>query len=114
MATIQQIQTAAARFVDQDLAPAFSGGERIFVAGAAGLMIGNAGKLVAQYAMHPLVAAMGVIDAQSGEIDVDALYQAFAPKFGNEKIPLKVPVIGTIRIGKAELDRFYQYVKEAR
>lgn len=114
MATIQQIQTAAARFVDQDLAPAFSGGERILVAGAAGLMISNAGKLVQQYAAHPMVAALGVLDAQSGDIDVDALYQAFAPKFGNEKIPLKVPVIGTIKIGKAEVDKLYQYVKEAR
>ena len=113
MATIQQIQAAAARFVDQDIAPAFSGGERILVSGAAGLLISNSGKLVAQYATHPMVAAFGVVDAQSGDIDVDALYQAFAPKFGNEKIPLKIPVVGTIRIGKAELDRFYQYVKEA-
>lgn len=114
MATIQQIQTAAARFVDQDIAPAFTGGERILVSGAAVLLIANSGKLVAQYATHPMVAALGVVDTQSGEIDVDALYQAFAPKFGNEKIPLKIPVVGTIRIGKAELDRFYQYVKEAR
>lgn len=113
MATLQQIQTAAARFVDQDIAPAFSGGERILVSGAAGLLIANSGKLVAQYAAHPMVAALGVVDAQSGDIDVDALYQAFAPKFGNEKIPLKIPVVGTIRIGKAEVDRFYQYVKEA-
>jgi len=113
MATIQQIQKAAARFVDQDIAPAFSGGERILVSGAAGLLIANSGKLVAQYATHPMVAALGVVDAQSGDIDVDSLYQAFAPKFGNEKIPLKIPVVGTIRIGKAEVDRFYQYVKEA-
>lgn len=113
MATIQQIQKAAARFVDQDIAPAFSGGERILVSGAAGLLIANSGKLVAQYAAHPMVAALGVLDTQSGEIDVDALYQAFAPKFGNEKIQLKIPVVGTIRIGKAEVDRFYQYVKEA-
>lgn len=113
MATIQQIQKAAARFVDQDIAPAFSGGERILVSGAAGLLIANSGKLVAQYAAHPMVAALGVLDTQSGEIDVDALYQAFAPKFENEKIPLKIPVVGTIRIGKAEVDRFYQYVKEA-
>ena len=113
MASIQQIQTAAARFVDNDLAPAFSGGERILVSGAAALMIANAANMAAQYATHPRVGAMGVYDSATGDINVDALYQAFAPKFGNEKIPLKLPIVGTIKIGKAEIDRLYQYVKEA-
>lgn len=113
MASIQQIQTAAARFVDLDIAPAFSGGERILVSGAAVLLISNAANLVQQYTTHPMVAALGVYDAATGDINVDALYQAFGPKFGNEKIPLKLPMVGTIKIGKAEIDRLYQYIKEA-
>lgn len=113
MATIQQIQTAAARFVDQDIAPAFSGAERILVSGASVLLIRNINGIIQQYSGHPIVAAMGVINPTSGEIDIDALYEAFAPKFGAEKIPLKVPYIGTIKIGKEEIDRIYRYVKEA-
>lgn len=113
MASIQQIQTAASRFVYSDIAPALSWGEGVLVTGFADLMISNAANLVQQYTTHPMVAAMGVYDAATGDINVDALYQTFGPKFGNEKIQLKLPMVPTIKIGKAEIDRLYQYVKEA-
>ena len=111
MASIQQIQQGAVKFIDNDLVPAFSGAEKILVGGAAALMVANIGGLIQQYAAHPVVAALGVYDGK--EVDVDALYQAFAPRFGSEKIPLKLPVVGTIKIGKDELDRLYKYIKEA-
>lgn len=114
MATIQQIQKAATQFVYQDIAPAFSFGEQIFITGAAELYIKNAKNILAKYALHPMVSALGVLNTETEEINVDALYQTFAPKFGNEKIPIKIPLIGNIKIGKAELDKFYQYVKEAK
>lgn len=113
MASIQKIQAGAARFVDQELVPAVSAGEKILVAGAAALLLSKMENFVQQYAAHPIVAAMGVYDMQNHDVDVDALYQAFAPQFGNEKLPIKVPVIGTIKIGKAEVDKLYQYIKEA-
>lgn len=111
MASIQQIQQGAARFVDNDLVPAFSGAEKILVGGAAALLIANMAGIVNQYASHPMVAALGVY--KDGEIDIDALYKAFSPRFGAEKIPLKLPVVGTLKIGKEEIDKIYRYIKEA-
>ncbi len=111
MASIQQIQRGAVRFVDNELAPAFAGAEKILVGGAAALLIANMENIVKQYAAHPVAAMLGVY--KDGEVDVDALYQAFAPRFGAEKIPVKIPMVGTIKIGKAEVDKIYQYIKEA-
>lgn len=113
MATIQQIQSAAVRFVDQEIAPAFSGAEKILVSGGAALMIRNMGGIIQQYANHPFVAAAGVYNSSTGDVDIDALYESFAPKFGAEKIPVKVPYIGTMKIGKEEIDKLYKYIKEA-
>lgn len=113
MATIQQIQAAAVRFVDQEIAPAFSGAEKILVSGGAALLIRNVNNIIQQYANHPFVSAMGVLNPSTGEINVDALYESFAPKFGAEKIPVKVPYIGTMKIGKEEIDKLYKYIKEA-
>lgn len=111
MASIQQIQQGAVRFVDNELVPAFAGAEKILVGGAAALLIANLENIVKQYAANPMVAMLGVY--KDGNIDVDAMYQAFAPRFGAEKIPVKIPMVGTVKIGKAEIDKIYQYIKEA-
>lgn len=113
MVSIQKIQAGAAHFVDQELVPALSTGEKILVAGAAALFLSKMENIVQQYAAHPIVAAMGVYDMQNHDLDVDALYQAFAPQFGNEKLPIKVPILGTIKIGKEEIDKLYNFIKEA-
>ena len=111
MASIQQIQKGAVRFVDNEMVPAFAGAEKILVGGAAALMIANMENIVQQYAAHPMVAMLGVY--KDGDVNVDALYQAFAPRIGTEKIPVKLPMVGTLKIGKAEIDKLYQYIKEA-
>ena len=110
MASIQQIQQGATRFVDNELVPAFAGAEKIVVGGAAALLIANIENIVKQSSAHPVVAMLGVY--KDGDINVDALYQAFAPRFGSEKIPVKIPMIGSVKIGKPEIDKLYQYIKE--
>ena len=111
MASIQQIQRGAAHFVDNELVPAFVGAEKILVGGAAALFVANLGNIIQQYAAHPVVAAMGVFN--NGDIDIDAVYKAFAPGFGAEKLSLKVPMVGTLKIGREEVDKLYNYIKEA-
>ena len=110
MASIQKIQQGAVRFVDNELIPALAGAEKIVVGGAAALLIANMENIVKQYSTHPVVSMLGVYN--DGDIDVDALYQAFAPRFGTEKFPVKLPMVGTVKVGKAEIDKLYQYIKE--
>ena len=62
---------------------------------------------------HPFVAALGVYDANSGSVNIDALYNAIVPKLGAEKIPLTIPKVGTIKMGQTEIDALMRYIKEA-
>lgn len=57
-------------------------------------------------------------NAEAGFIDIDALYNAFVPHMGAEKIPITLPKIGsinlgTIKLGKEEIDALVRYIKEA-
>ena len=113
MVTIPQIQRGFALFVDNEIAAAFTGWQKAVVAGAAGLLAANLPNLIKAYDNHPLVAALGVYDANSGSINIDALYNAFAPKLGTDKIPLTIPKIGTIKMGQPEIDTLMRYIKEA-
>jgi hypothetical protein len=113
MVTIPQIQRGFVAFVDNEVAVAFDGWQKAIVAGTAGLLAANFNNIVKVYGASPIVAALGVYDANSNTVNIDALYNAFVPKLGNEKIPLTIPKIGTIRMGRQEIDALVRYIKEA-
>jgi hypothetical protein len=113
MVTIQQIQNGFVRFVDAEVATAFNGWQKAIVAGTAGLIAANFQNIVKTYGGHPLVAALGVYDAKGECIDIDKMYDAYVPQMGADKIPVVVPKIGTIKIGKPEIDLLVRYIKES-
>ena len=113
MVTIDQVQRGFTRFADGHVAGAFEGWQRAVVAGAAGLLSANFPNLVKTYGSHPMVAALGVWDAETGRIDIDSLYNAFVPQLGMDKIPVTIPKVGTIKLGREEFDALLRYIKEA-
>lgn len=113
MATISQIQRGFTAFVDNEVAPVFNGWQKAVLEGAAALLAANLPNLVKVYGAHPFVAALGVYDANSGAVNIDALYNAIVPKLGAEKIPLTIPKICTIKMGQTEIDALMRYIKEA-
>jgi phosphoribosylcarboxyaminoimidazole (NCAIR) mutase len=113
MATINQIQKGFARFVDTHIAGAFDGWQKAIVAGGAGLLAANLPNIIKVYGNTPVVAALGVYSPDSGTVNIDALYNAFVPHLGSDKIPVTIPKVGTIRLGKEEIDLLVRYIKEA-
>lgn len=113
MATIEQVQRGVVRFVDNQIVTAFDGWQKVVVSGFAGLMAANLPKIMAMYADNPFVVATGLYDPTSGHVDIDAAYNAFVPKMGEEKIPISIPKLGTIKLGRAEFDCLRRYIMEA-
>ena len=113
MATITQIQKGFGRFIDSHIAGAFEGWQRAVVVGSATLLAAGIPNLFKVYGTHPIVAALGVYNTEAGTVDIDTLYKAFVPNMGGDKIPVSIPKIGTIKIGKEEIDILVKYIKEA-
>jgi hypothetical protein len=113
MATIPQIQKGFTRFVDNHLSGAFDGWQKAVVIGGATLLAANMPQLVTIYGQMPIVTALGVYNPESGSVDIDKLYSAFVPHMGGDKIPVTIPKIGTIKLGKDEIDVIVRYIKEA-
>ena len=113
MATISQIQRGFTAFVDNEVAPVFNGWQKAVLAGAAALLAANLPNLVKVYGASPMVAALGVYNLEAGTVDIDKLYNAFVPHIGTDKIPVSIPKIGTIRLGKEDIDILVRYIKEA-
>lgn len=114
MVEINQIQRGLANFIDRDIIPKLSAWERIVVGGGGGLIAAKMPEVLAAVSQNPVVNALGVVDAERGEIDIDAIYEAARPYIGADPIPVKIPVIGvTLRLTAAEIERLYTYIKEA-
>lgn len=113
MATIAQVQNGFTRFVDVHISGAFEGWQKAIVVGGATLIAANMQKLLAMYGNNPVVTALGVINMQAGTIDIDSLYNAFVPHMGADKIPISIPSVGIIKIGREEIDALVKYIKEA-
>ena len=113
MATISQIQKGFTRFVDLHLSGAFDGWQKAVVVGGATLVSLNMPNLIRTYAAHPVVAALGIYSPVSESVDIDALYNAFVPHMGGDKLPISIPKIGVIKLGKEEIDLLMKYIKEA-
>lgn len=113
MATVNQIQKGFVKFIDTHISGAFEGWQKAVVIGSSTLLAANMPKLVAVYGAHPFVAALGVYNIEAGTVDIDALYKAFIPNMGADKIPISIPKIGTIRLGKEDIDILMKYIKEA-
>lgn len=114
MSSITAVQTGLSKFVDRDIVPSLSGWDRVLIAGGGGILAKRLPQLLEQYAGHPIIAALGVYDGQSGAIDIDALYQAANPYIGTEPLPVKIPFVGiTMKMGKKDLDSLYSCIKES-
>lgn len=113
MIPMANVQAGIARFIDRSLAPSLSGWDRVLIAGAGGILTAKLPTIIAQYANHPMVKALGVYDAEKGMVDVDALYNAAKPYMGTEPLPVKIPGIGiTLKLGKPDIDTLYSYIQE--
>ena len=110
--TIDQAMRGAMRYADNEVIPHLPGGKGI----GAGIMLalimeGSREKILA-LRENPAVKMMGVMD-ESGDIDLDRLYNAARPRFDGQKLPVTVPIIGELRFDVSDLDKLYRYIQEA-
>lgn len=112
MVTVSQVQRGFVLFIDNEIASAFSGWQKAVVAGVGGLIASNIPSIIKSYGNHPLVAALGIYDSETNLLNIDAVYNAVVPKLGSEKIPIEIPKIGTIKLGRDEFDILMRYIRE--
>ncbi len=111
MVTIDQAMRGAAKFADNEIIPHLPTGKGIGAGIALALIMDGGKERFMQLKEHPAVQLMGVVD-ESGNIDIDRLYNAARPQMDGQKLPVDVPIIGELRFDVGDLDNLYRYIKE--
>ena len=114
MATINQVKTGVVRYIDNDMLPHLTGAKKVALGVYTALAAENAAKIAVQFAKHPAVSVLAVID-ENGNVDIDRLYRSAAPMFSNgQRVLLHIPVIGDYTVDNTDVEKLYRYIKEAQ
>ena len=112
MVSVAQVQQGVRAFVEHELLPKIPGWQGVVFGAAVGMALSKSDKLIVNLAQNPIVAMLGVIDANDGS-DIDALRDEFAAqarRVGSIKIDMSP--LGVISLGESDINRLYQYIKE--
>lgn len=111
MVSLEQMKNGLMRYIDNDMLPKLTGMKKIGLGIYAALAGKNLVSIVQQYANHPAIAMLGVMD-DSHNIDLDKLYEAAIHAFADgDKITLSIPMIGDYTIDHTDVDKLYRYMK---
>ena len=58
---------------------------------------------------HPLIQMLDVVD-DSGNIDIDKIHNVMSAQIRDEKLELEVPLIGTMKFSRNDLDKLHQFI----
>lgn len=108
---IDRIKRGVARYIDNEIIGQMTDAKSRWLAGGvAALAVNNLGETVKQYEQDPFVAMLGVM--KDGDVDIDAVYQAFAPRMV-EKVSFVLPIVGKLTFDRNDLDRLMECIREA-
>lgn len=91
---------------------ALTGGKRIGMGTYATLAMDGSTAKIQKCLKHPAVDILDIQD-ENGQIDLDRIRSAVLPMMETEKLELTIPLIGTFRLDKNDIDQLCRYIQEA-
>lgn len=109
---LEQIRRGAVRYINDIMLPQLTGGKRIAMGAYAALAMDGATGEIQKWMKHPAIAILGIQD-ENGLIDLDRIRSAVLPMMETEKIELPLPLIGTFKLDRNDIDQLCRYIQEA-
>lgn len=112
MITIDQAMRGAVRFFDAVAAPHMSDAVAFLSGVGLSLLASGTKQDLLVLKDNLWIKAMRVMD-ETGNIDIDRLYDAARSRIDGKKITVPIPIIGDLTFLPDDLDKLYKYMQEA-
>lgn len=109
--SMDQVKRGAIRYINEKMVPQLSGGKRIALGAYTALAVDGAEKELQKWMKHPAIAMLNIQD-ENGLLNLDRIRSAVIPMMETEKIELALPLIGTFRLDRNDIDELFRYVQE--
>jgi hypothetical protein len=113
MVTIDKVQRGLARYLEEQVLPPMSGGDRWIVTGAATMALAKLPAMIQQAQLNPAVKALGLIGTD-GTIDIEGIIKSVKPAARQTTASIKIPFTsGVITLTESDLDTIQRYIEQA-
>lgn len=109
--SMDQVKRGAIRYINERMLPQLTGARRIAMGAYTALAMDGAEREFQKWMKHPAIAMLNLQD-ESGLINMDRLRSAVMPMMETEKLEMELPLIGTFRLDRNDVDELFRYVQE--
>lgn len=105
-----QVIEGLTRFVDHELVPKMHGLNRWLFGTGAGIVASKGEKVFELIKDNDILKALDLIDGT--KINVSCLYKELSKQAEHGHIDIEIPMIGTLKLDKTDVDKMYRYIIE--
>lgn len=113
MATLAQVKTGAAAYIEQEIISKIGGWQKWVAGAAVSMALNRADAIFEALRQNPAVQLLGIVDGD-GNIDLDALYAEFKKQAQRGSVAFDVPMIGKLTLNESDVDKIYNSIKVVR
>ena len=100
-----------AGYIDDEIVAKLAGSWKAWaVGGLAGIAVNRADGLIAQYANHPMVKALGLIDGEN--IDVETIITELRKQAQRNAATIDIPIVGPVTFTATDIDSLYRHIMQ--
>lgn len=98
-------------YIDDEIISKLSGSWKAWaVGGMAGIVVARASNLMTQYANHPMVKAIGLIDGEN--IDVETIITELRKQAQRGAATIDIPIVGPVTFTATDIDSLYRHIMQ--
>lgn len=112
MVSLAQIQAGLTRYLDEEFVNKLTGWQKWVFGSFAGIALLRIDEIFNKLKQNDIVKMLNIID-DFDNIDIDILYREFSKQARKGAVTMSLPVVGTVTLNGADVDKLYQFIKEA-
>lgn len=112
MVSLAQIQAGLTRYLDEEFVNKLTGWQKWVFGSFAGIALLRIDEIFNKLKQNDIVKMLNIID-DFDNIDIDILHREFSKQARKGAVTMSLPVVGTVTLNGADVDKLYQYIMEA-
>lgn len=109
MVTMQHAKDGIMSYIDNEILTHLDGWKRTVAAMYVALAADNVVNMIHEHAHDQAVEMLGICD-ENHALDVDRMREAAMNAIGGNVIEIKIPMIGTMKIDRNDVERLFAYM----
>ncbi len=109
MVTYNQVITGITTYIDTEILPQITGFKKLALGVGSGIALKKADNVYKMIKDNKIIHALDLMD-NNGNINIELLKDELLEKMGEEKYPIDIPMIGTLKINKNDINKIYDLI----